>query len=52
MSTHPNAILLLTLKPDGLARKTYRDILRNVYFLALSMAAYQSRHVNASARQS
>lgn len=27
MSTHPNAMLLLTLKPDGLARKTYRDIL-------------------------
>lgn len=27
MSTHPNAILLLVLKPDGLARKTYRDIL-------------------------
>lgn len=27
MSTHPNAILLLTLTPDGLARKTYRNIL-------------------------
>lgn len=27
MSTHPNAILLLRLKPDGLARKTYRAIL-------------------------
>lgn len=27
MSTHPNAILLLTLTPDGLARKTYRAIL-------------------------
>ena len=27
MSTHPNAILLLTLKPDDLARKTYRAIL-------------------------
>jgi hypothetical protein len=27
MGTHPNAILLLVLKPDGLARKTYRDII-------------------------
>lgn len=27
MSTHPNAILLLTLTPDNLARKTYREIL-------------------------
>lgn len=27
MSTHPNAILLLTLTPDGLARATYRAIL-------------------------
>lgn len=27
MSTHPNAILLLCLKPDDLARKTYRAIL-------------------------
>lgn len=27
MSTHPNVILLLTLTPDGLARKTMRDIL-------------------------
>lgn len=27
MSTHPNVILLLTLAPDGLARKTMRDIL-------------------------
>jgi hypothetical protein len=27
MSTHPNAILLLTLTPDDLARKTYRNIL-------------------------
>lgn len=27
MSTHPNAILLLTLKPDDLARKTFRAIL-------------------------
>ena len=26
MSTHPNVILLLTLTPDGLARKTYRAI--------------------------
>ena len=27
MSTHPNAILLLTLTPDDLARKTLRNIL-------------------------
>ncbi len=27
MSTHPNAILLLRLTPDNLARKTYREIL-------------------------
>lgn len=27
MSTHPNAILQLVLKPDDLARKTYRAIL-------------------------
>jgi hypothetical protein len=27
MSTHPNAILLLVLKPDDLTRKTYRAIL-------------------------
>ena len=27
MGTHPNAILLLTLTPDDLARKTYRAIL-------------------------
>lgn len=27
MSTHPNAILLLALKPDDLARKTYRAII-------------------------
>lgn len=27
MGTHPNAILLCTLTPDGLSRKTYRDIL-------------------------
>jgi len=27
MSTHPNAILLLTLTPDGLVRKTRRGIL-------------------------
>jgi hypothetical protein len=27
MSTHPNAILLLTLTPDDAARKTYRAIL-------------------------
>lgn len=27
MSTHPNAILKLTLKPDDLARKTYREVL-------------------------
>ena len=27
MSTHPNAILLLTLTPEDLARKTYRAIL-------------------------
>lgn len=27
MSTHPNAILLLCLKPDDLARKTFRAIL-------------------------
>lgn len=27
MSTHPNAILLLTLTPDDLARKTYRNIM-------------------------
>ena len=26
MSTHPNVILLLSLTPDSLARKTYRDI--------------------------
>lgn len=26
MSIHPNAILLLRLKPDGLARKTFREI--------------------------
>lgn len=28
MSTHPNAVLLLILKPDDLARKTYRAILQ------------------------
>jgi hypothetical protein len=28
MSTHPNAILLLTLTPDDLARKTWRSILQ------------------------
>lgn len=27
MSTHPNAMLILALTPDGLARKTYRAIL-------------------------
>jgi len=27
MSTHPNALLILTLTPHGLARKTMRDIL-------------------------
>lgn len=27
MSTHPNALLILALTPDGLARKTWRDIL-------------------------
>lgn len=27
MGIHPNAILLLTLTPDDLARKTYRNIL-------------------------
>lgn len=27
MSTHPNAILLLTITPDDLSRKTYRAIL-------------------------
>jgi hypothetical protein len=27
MSTHPNAILLVALTPDGLSRKTMRDIL-------------------------
>jgi len=26
MSTHPNVILLCALKPDGLARKTYRQL--------------------------
>lgn len=29
MSTHPNAILLLTLKPDDLSRKTYRKLLES-----------------------
>lgn len=29
MSTHPNTILLLTLTPDNMSRKTYRDILRD-----------------------
>lgn len=29
MSTHPNVILLLVLKPDDLARKTYRGILED-----------------------
>jgi hypothetical protein len=29
VSTHPNAILLLTLTPDDLARKTYRSILEH-----------------------
>ena len=28
MSTHPNAILLLTLTPDDLTRKTWKNILR------------------------
>jgi len=28
MSTHPNAILLLTLTPDDLTRKTWRSILQ------------------------
>ncbi len=27
MSTHPNVILLVALRPDGLTRKTLRDIL-------------------------
>ncbi len=27
MSTHPNTILMVALKPDGLTRKTLRDIL-------------------------
>jgi hypothetical protein len=27
MSTHPNTILLLIVKPDGLTRRTLRDIL-------------------------
>lgn len=27
MSTHPNAMLMLILKPDDLARRTYRSIL-------------------------
>ena len=26
MSTHPNVLLILRLTPDGLARKTYREI--------------------------
>jgi hypothetical protein len=26
MSDHPNAILMVALKPDGLSRKTFRDI--------------------------
>lgn len=30
MSTHPNAMLLLALTPDDLARKTYRAILEEV----------------------
>jgi hypothetical protein len=30
MSTHPNAILLLRLKPDDLARKTLRAILDGI----------------------
>ena len=29
MSTHPNAMLLLELKPDDLSRKTYRAILED-----------------------
>jgi len=28
MSTHPNAILLLTLTPDDLSRKTWKNILQ------------------------
>ena len=30
MSTHPNAILLLVLTPDGLSRKTHRAILEEM----------------------
>lgn len=30
MSTHPNAILLLALKPDDLTRKTYRAIIQEM----------------------
>jgi len=29
MSCHPNAMLILALTPDGLARKTYRAILED-----------------------
>ncbi len=31
MDTHPNVILLVALTPDGLARKTMRDILEEEY---------------------
>ena len=37
MSTHPNVILMAVLKPDGLSRKTMRDI------LAESEKKYKSR---------
>ena len=29
MSTHPNVILMVIFKPDGLSRKTHRDILKS-----------------------
>lgn len=31
MGTHPNAILLLVLTPDDLARKTYRNIVQKYH---------------------
>ena len=30
MSTHPNALLILAMTPDDLARKTYREILESI----------------------
>lgn len=48
MSTHPNVLLVLALTPDGLSRKTMRDILSDLVvdaFDDVTIGAHQYHHL-------